>query len=122
MRRVLLAALALFASPALAHPAVLSAQPADGASTGPVSQLSITFSEPLVAALSGIDLLMTGMPGMDHHQPMKMTGVKTSLAADGATLVARLPRPLPAGTYEAGWHAASSEAHRTSGKLAFSVK
>jgi hypothetical protein len=48
--------------------------------------------------MSGVDVVMTGMPGMDHHEPMKMTGVKSSLAPDGVTLVAKLPRALPAGT------------------------
>jgi copper resistance protein C len=128
MRRHLLTALlaplavASFAVPAMAHPKIVSAKPAEGATAGNVTQVSVTFSEPLMAAMSGMDLMMTGMPGMDHHQPMKMTGVKTSVAPDGVTLVAKLARPLPAGTYEADWHVVSTDTHRVAGKLTFSVK
>lgn len=115
-------AVAGFAAPALAHPKIVSATPAEGASANKVTQVSITFSEPLLAAMSGVDVVMTGMPGMDHHEPMKMTGVKSSLAPDGVTLVAKLPRALPAGNYDANWHVVSKDTHRVSGKLSFSVK
>lgn len=111
-----------WAPPALAHPKVVAAQPVEGASASNVTQVTITFSEPLVAAMSGMDVMMTGMPGMANHQPMKMTGVKASVAADGVTLVAKLPRALPAGTYEADWHVVSTDTHRVAGKLTFSVK
>ncbi len=115
-------AIAGWTSPALAHPEVLAAQPPEGTSASHVTQVTLTFSEPLVAAMSGVEVMMTGMPGMANHQPMKMTGVKTSLAADGVTLVARLPRALPVGTYEANWHVVSADTHRVAGKLTFSVK
>lgn len=115
-------AVAGWASPALAHPKVVAAQPAEGASASNVTQVTMTFSEPLVAAMSGIEVMMTGMPGMANHQPMKMTGVKASVAADGVTLVAKLPRALPVGTYEADWHVVSTDTHRVTGKLTFSVK
>jgi len=115
-------AVAGFAAPALAHPKIVAATPAEGASAAKVTQVSITFSEPLMAAMSGMDVVMTGMPGMTGHEPMKMTGVKTSLAGDGVTLLAKLPRPLPAGTYEANWHVVSTDTHRVAGKLNFTVK
>lgn len=128
MRRVLASvfaasiAVASLSAPAFAHPKIVSAQPAEGASASNVTQISITFSEPLVAALSGMDLMMTGMPGMANHQPMKITGVKASVAPDGVTLVAKLARALPVGTYTAAWHAVSTDTHRVAGKLTFSVK
>ncbi|MDE1917367.1 MAG: copper homeostasis periplasmic binding protein CopC [Sphingomonadales bacterium] len=115
-------AVAGLAAPAMAHPKLVSAKPAEGAAASNITQVSITFSEPLIAAMSGMDLMMTGMPGMDHHQPMKMTGVKTSVAPDGVTLLAKLARPLPAGTYEADWHVVSTDTHRVTGKLTFTVK
>lgn len=111
-----------WSSPAMAHPKIISAQPIEGTSASNVSQVTITFNEPLVAAMSGMDVIMTGMPGMANHQPMKMTGVKTSLASDGMTLIAKLPRALPAGSYEADWHVVSTDTHRVAGKLNFSVK
>lgn len=124
MRRYLLAALlaTTLAAPAMAHPKLVTAGPAEGSTASNVTQVSVTFSEPLMAAMSGMDLLMTGMPGMDHHQPMKMTGVKTSVGSDGVTLVAKLARPLSPGTYEADWHVVSTDTHRVTGKLTFNVK
>ncbi|WCT76192.1 copper homeostasis periplasmic binding protein CopC [Novosphingobium humi] len=116
-------AVAGFAAPALAHPKIVSANPAEGSTAAAkVTQISITFNEPLMAAMSGMDVVMTGMPGMTNHEPMKMTGVKTALAADKVTLVAKLPRALPAGTYEANWHVVSTDTHRVAGKLNFTVK
>lgn len=110
------------ATPVLAHPRLLVADPAQGATAAKVSKVTLTFSEPLMAALSGIDLVMTGMPGMDHHAAMKMTGVKVSVGPDGMSLVAVLPHPLPVGAYEADWHAVSTDTHRVTGRLTFEVK
>ena len=110
------------AAPALAHPKVVNADPADGATAAKVSKVSLTFSEPLIAQMSGIDVVMTGMPGMANHAPMKMTGVRVALGPDGKTLIATLARPLPAGTYDAAWHVVSTDTHRVAGKLSFTVR
>jgi methionine-rich copper-binding protein CopC len=110
------------AAPAFAHPKVLSAEPVEGATVAKVTQITLTFSEPLIAAMSGMDVVMTGMPGMANHAAMKIGGVRVSVGPDGKTLVAALPRPLSAGSYEAGWHVVSTDTHRVAGKLAFSVK
>src|SRR3546814_18835969 len=69
--------------------------------------------------MSGLDLVMTGMPGMASHAPMKIAGFKTSVSQDGKSLVAALPRPLPAGTYDAHWHVVSTDTHRVAGPLTF---
>jgi methionine-rich copper-binding protein CopC len=53
---------------------------------------------------------------------MNVTGFKTSVSGDGKTLVAALPRPLPAGTYDANWHVVSTDTHRVEGHLTFTVK
>jgi len=116
------AALALLAAPALAHPKLVSSTPAAQATITNATQVSLTFSEPLVAPVSGIDLVMTGMPGMASHAPMKITGFKTSVAPDGKTLVAAFPRPLPAGAYKLDWHVVSTDTHRITGTLGFTVR
>jgi methionine-rich copper-binding protein CopC len=115
-------ALSLIATPVLAHPKIVSTSPAANSATGNVTRVSITFSEPLVPAMSGVEVVMTAMPGMEHHEPMTMSGVKTSVAPDGVTLQAQMARPLPKGTYEADWHAVSTDTHRVTGKLTFTVK
>ena len=110
------------AVPALAHPRLVAADPVEGATVVKVSKVTLTFSEPLIAAMSGVDVVMTGMPGMAEHAAMKINGVRVSVGPDGKTLIASLARPLPTGSYEAGWHAVSTDTHRVTGKLTFTVK
>ncbi len=118
-----LAALALVASgTAFAHAKLVSSSPAADAKASNVKTLSLTFSETLVEKMSGVDLVMTGMPGMANHAPMKVSGFKSALGADGKTLTLTLPRPLPAGTYSLTWHAVTADTHRIEGSYAFSVK
>ena len=116
------AALVTITAPAIAHPKLISSTPAAQATVTNATQVSLTFSETLMAPVSGIDLAMTGMPGMANHAPMKIAGFKTSVAADGKTLVAVFPRPLTAGTYKLAWHAVSTDTHRITGTLAFTVR
>ena len=111
----------VIATPALAHPRLEAAQPADNAVISSTNRISFTFSEVLVPAVSGMDVPMTGMPGMPNHS-MKMTGYKTSVSEDGKTLVATFGRPLMAGTYSVQWHVVSSDTHRINGTLAFTVR
>ncbi|HEY1125028.1 MAG TPA: copper homeostasis periplasmic binding protein CopC [Sphingobium sp.] len=112
----LAAAFALLASPALAHPKLLSSTPAANGSAGTVKQITLKFSEGLVGPVSGGTLSMKmGDQNMDMS-------VKTAVAKDGKTLVATVPQPLPAGQYIFDWHVVSTDTHRVAGKLAFTVK
>ncbi|HJT41716.1 MAG TPA: copper homeostasis periplasmic binding protein CopC [Sphingobium sp.] len=123
MRRILLTAtfaLAALPSVALAHPKLLSSSPAANATVAKPTKLSLTFSEKLLAPLSGVDLTMTGMPGMADHAPMPIKGFKT--AVDGKTMVVTLPRALPAGSYDLNWHIVGADQHKIAGKYSFSVK
>jgi len=126
MSRLLLAASALFMaalpSAALAHPKLLSASPAANATVAKPTKLTLGFSEKLIAQLSGIELMMTGMPGMANHAPMPIKGFKTDVAADGKTMVVTLPRALPAGSYDLAWHIVGADQHRMEGKYSFTVK
>ena len=116
------AALIVAASPAIAHSKLVSSTPAAKAVVSNVTQSTLVFSERVVPQMSGIDLVMTGMPGMGRHAPMKITGFRTSVAEDGKTLVAVFPKPLPAGTYQLDWHAVSVDTRRTTGSLTFTVR
>jgi len=117
-----LAVCGLFASavPALAHPRLVSASPAANASVARPSQITLTFSEPLVAPLSGIELTMTAMPGMADHPRMPIKGFSTKV--EGRTLTAKLPRPLPVGTYEIKWHVVAADQHRIENIYSFTVR
>lgn len=123
--RSLMAALAatmFVAAPAAAHPKLVSSQPSAGSEVSKLTRVSLIFSEKLVPQFSGFDLMMTGMPGMSNHAPMKIQGYKTEVGADGKSLNAVLPRALPAGTYELSWHAVAADTHRIEGAFGFSVK
>ncbi|PKB25358.1 hypothetical protein B0I00_0554 [Novosphingobium kunmingense] len=108
-------------APALAHPKLVSSSPAASATVAATNRLTLTFSERLMQ-LSGIDLAMTGMPGMANHAPMKIGGVRTTVGRDGKTLIAALPRRLAAGTYKLDWHVVSVDTHRIAGSLTFTVR
>lgn len=129
MKNLRVLALSLAASalavgaPALAHPRLLSATPANGATINPVNRVSLAFSEQLVPRLSGMDVVMTGMRGTGSaRHAMKLSGVKVSVGRDGKTLNAITARPLPAGTYDINWHAVSTDTHRMTGKVTFTVR
>ncbi|MPS68871.1 copper homeostasis periplasmic binding protein CopC [Novosphingobium aerophilum] len=112
--------LAAFPSLALAHPKLLSATPAANSAVAKPTSITLTFSEDLVAPLSGIDLVMTGMPGMADHKPMPIKGI--AARAKGKTMTIALPRPLPTGTYELTWHAVAADQHRIEGSYGFTVR
>ncbi len=125
MRRLALLAapaLALLALPgtALAHPKLVSSSPAANTAVAKPTTLTLTFSENLVGPLSGIELVMTGMPGMADHAPMPIKGFKTE--AKGKVLTVTLPRALPAGSYNLKWHAVAADQHRIEGQYAFTVR
>lgn len=123
MRRLALiiaAHVAILPSVALAHPRLVSASPAANATVAKPTQVVLTFSETLVAPLSGIELTMTGMPGMANHAPMPIRGFTSKVA--GKTITVTLPRALPAGTYDLKWHAVAADQHRIEDRYIFTVR
>ncbi len=115
-------AASVFAATAVqAHPKLNSATPAANAVIAAPTRIQLVFSEALVAQFSGIDLTMTEMPGMKMG-PMKMSGVKATVGADGKTLVATLAKPLPVGTYKVDYHVVSADTHRIQGSYTFKVQ
>lgn len=118
------AGLALLApgTAAWAQATLVKAMPAANATASNVKTLSLSFSDRLVEAQSGVEIVMTGMPGMANHAPMKVSGFKTALAPDGKSLTLILPRALPAGTYRLSWHGVGSDGRRSEGSYGFSVK
>lgn len=109
-------------APAFAHPKLVSSTPAANAAVRSTNVITLRFSERLMPRLSGVEVAMTGMPGMPNHAPMPISGIQTTVGKDGKTLVARFPRPLSAGTYKIDWHAVSADTHRINGSLSFTVR
>lgn len=112
----------LVAGVAQAHPKLVSATPAADSIVAKPAKIELHFSEKLVPALSGVDLVMTGMPGMSSHAPMKMKGLVTAVGADGKSLIVTPKAPLPAGDYKLNWHAVAGDSHRVEGSYVFKVK
>jgi len=121
---VALTALGLVSAlPALAHPALVSSTPAAAAAASNVRTVTLTFNETFLPQMSGMEIVMTSMPGMEgHHPAMKIGGVKVAAGPDRKLLIATLARPLPAGSYDVNWHAVGTDTHRVSGKVSFTVK
>ncbi|MEO8724452.1 MAG: copper homeostasis periplasmic binding protein CopC [Sphingobium sp.] len=118
------AALAMTVMPgvALAHTKLLSSDPAANAIVAKPTKLTLGFSEKFLAPMSGVELTMTGMPGMANHASMPIKGFKISVAADGKTMIVTLPRALPAGTYDLKWHVVGADQHKMEGGYSFTVK
>jgi methionine-rich copper-binding protein CopC len=123
MRFAPIVAAALLIAPvaAYAHPKLLSATPAPNSVSARTARIQLAFSESLVAQFSGADLAMTEMPGMKMNAPDRMPA-KSTLGADGKTLVITLPKALPVGTYKLDWHVVSTDTHRVAGSYTFQVK
>lgn len=113
-------ATAVIAQPAFAHVQLLSASPAEASTTAAVQAINLIFSDTLNASASGFDLVMTGMPGMEHHAPMKIAGFQINVT--DTSMSANLPRALPEGSYELTWRAAGADAHVVTGKISFYAK
>jgi methionine-rich copper-binding protein CopC len=117
-----IAATILLASAAHAQPRLVTASPAADATVARPARIELTFSEKLAPALSGVEIVMTAMPGMPNHGPMRMTGFATQLSADGKMLVITPKAPLPAGDYRLNWHAVGGGKQRTEGSYSFKAK
>jgi methionine-rich copper-binding protein CopC len=102
-------------SSAFAHAKLVTSTPAANASASNVRSITLTFSEPLIAKLSGVEIMIAGGPS-------PVSGFKTALSADGKLMMISMQRPLATGSYQLKWHAVTSDTHRIQGDYAFSVK
>ena len=111
----LIAALAASAT-AAAHPLPRAASPAPNAilAASP-PEIRVTFSEPLVAAFSKLELVdQAGKP-----VPLGASVVDPN---DRKQLAALVKGRLPAGTYIVNWHAVAADTHHVAGHYSFQVK
>ena len=98
---------------ASAHAFLDHAVPSVGSSvSAPPAELTLTFTEGVVPAFSGIRLAAAGGKALALPKP-------ASVAAD--TLSVRLPARLAPGTYVVTWHVVSVDTHSTSGSYKFTV-
>lgn len=101
-------------SPALAHAALVQANPVANSSGAAPKTIRLTFSEKITPAFSGLKLSMGD--GM-------VVSTATSLSEDGKTLIARPTSPFMSGKWTLSWHVASTDdGHKTEGSYVFTVK
>lgn len=116
------AAMLLVLAPAAhAHVSLTASTPAANSTASKVSKIALQFNEKLVAATMKVEVVMTGMPGMKDHPPMKMP-FTSAMGKDGKSMTLQMKRALVPGTYKVKWSAAGADGHRMGSEFSFSVK
>lgn len=106
-------ALLMVATQAEAHARVVASTPAASATVASPGTLTVTFSERVVPAFSGLEVVSAAGAKV---------AVTTTVSEDGKTVSGRTARPLAAGAYSLNWRAASADGHRMTGVIAFTVR
>jgi methionine-rich copper-binding protein CopC len=115
MATLALLAGSLIGTAAYAHPTLTSSNPqANGSITTSPTEIRLSFSEGVVAKLSGVDL-------KDESGKALATGTAQADRKDKKQLVIALPTPLAAGRYTVSWHVVSEDTHRVKGEYSFKV-
>src|SRR3546814_5221266 len=114
------AAFALLITPvaASAHTKLVSSTPAANSTVSKVTSVNLQFNEKIVASTLKTELVMTGMPGMANHAPMKVP-YSSMMGKEGKSAMLMLKRPLTAGTYKVTWSAAGADTHRMGSEFSF---
>lgn len=119
----LLAAAALtLSAPALAHVKIASASPAEGSMANAPKTVVLNFTDSLIPAKTGVELVMTAMPGHANHGEMAIRNFVPAWSNGNKTLTLGLRQPLRTGTYEARWQSTGADGHKMTGKLTFKVR
>jgi methionine-rich copper-binding protein CopC len=113
---LLASCLVLLAGQAHAHARLLSAAPAAGGETqGSPAELRLTFSEGVIAKLSGAMVKDAAGKSVD-------AGPASSAPGDRRKLIVPITAALHPGVYTVNWHAVSPDTHRTMGQYSFTVR
>jgi hypothetical protein len=115
------AALLLTPNAASAHAKLVGSTPAANSAVSKVTSVSLQFNEKVVASTVKTELVMTGMPGMANHAPMKIPST-SMMGKDGKSTMLMVKRALVPGTYKVKWSAAGADTHRMGGEFSFTVK
>lgn len=116
------ALLSATATPAFAEIALVSATPAADTVVASPARIELRFNAPVSVTASSVDVVMTGMPGMEDHPPTKMKGFAKAAASDKTSLVLVRKTPLGAGTYKVQWHVSGAAGSHGMGEYSFKVK
>ncbi|HJS09860.1 copper homeostasis periplasmic binding protein CopC [Sphingopyxis sp.] len=114
-------ALLLMPAAASAHAKLVASTPAANAIVSKVTSVTLRFNEKLVASTVKAELVMTGMPGMANHAPMKIPAT-SAMGKDAKSLTLTAKRALVPGAYRVKWSAAGADTHRMGSEFSFTVK
>jgi methionine-rich copper-binding protein CopC len=117
MRSVCLALIAwvALAGAVNAHTHLEGSVPAADATVAPPSEIKLTFSEPVEAALSHI--------GVKSKTGEVVEAPKVAAdPANKAVLILALAKPLAPGSYTVDWRVVSADTHKMHGTFSFEVK
>jgi methionine-rich copper-binding protein CopC len=99
------------AAPAFAHAHLSKSMPSPGTTVSGLSEVVLTFSEPLEPAFSHIDVRDANGKSVEAGK----SAVKDNIM--------RVPlTPLSAGTYTVNWRVLSVDTHKTQGSFTFKVQ
>ena len=101
-------ALLLIPATASAHTKLIGSTPAANSTVSKVTSVDLKFNEKVIASTLKTEFVMTGMPGMANHAPMKVP-YSSMMGKEGKSAMLMLKRPLTAGTYKVTWSAAGVE-------------
>lgn len=125
MSRIILPIVAAFlvtiSGAAMAHVKLTGSTPTANATVAKPVRIELKFSEKLIAPTIKTEVIMTAMPGMKDHPPMKMTHT-SQMGKDGKSMMLMLKKALPAGSYTVKWSAAGADSHRMGSEFSFKVK
>lgn len=114
-------AISLVPGAAFAHTKLIGSTPAANSTVSKVTSVSLKFNEKVIASTVKAELVMTGMPGMANHAPMKIP-TTSMMNKDGKSMMLMAKRALVPGTYKVKWSAAGADTHRMGSEFSFTVK
>src|SRR3546814_4060707 len=103
---------------ASAHTKLVGSTPAANSTVAKVTSVNLQFNEKVITSTLKTELVMTGMPGMANHAPMKVP-YSSMMGKEGKSAMLMLKRPLTPGTYKVKWSAAGADTHRMGSEFSF---
>src|SRR3546814_20852825 len=107
--------LLLMSTAASAHTKLVGSTPAANSTVSKVTSVNLQFNEKVITSTLKTELVMTGMPGMANHAPMKVP-YSSMMGKEGKSAMIMLKRPLTPGTYKVKWSEAGAETKRMGGE------
>ncbi len=108
-------------STAIAHVKLVSSTPMANSAISKPARIELLFSEKIIAATIKTEVIMTGMPNMKDHPPMKMAH-SSQMGKDGKAVTLLLKKALVPGNYTVKWSATGTDTHRMGSEFSFKVK